>query len=74
MSLFDFVLVPLFTSEAKPKPVLFEKALAMATAENRVPLYQGEDPREVEAALAAGMNAHLVEYGENSSPIFFPID
>ena len=74
ITLFDFVLVPLYTAEAKPKPVLFEKALTQAGLENCTPFFQCEDLREVDASLSAGMNAHLVEYDEQSRPKFFPLD
>lgn len=71
---FDEVLVPLYTHESKPASKLFLDALRIADGEGLKSYFQGETPREVEAARALGLTSFLVEYEDDGrTPIFLEL-
>lgn len=72
----EFTFMPSQEKERKPAPYLFRSALSRVSLEEgkrgcKV-VFQGEDPREVEAARQEGMVAYLV--GVNPAAPFLSID
>lgn len=69
-ALFDVILVPPSDQLRKPAPYLFNKGRTLA--EDCSAVYQGEDPREIDAARAAGMDGYLV--GGTPGEFFKPLE
>lgn len=67
---FEAVLVPRTDTERKPAPILFERALVLVPGCSSA--YQGEDPREAEAAKRAGFRQAYV-VGSDPQAFFAPV-
>ncbi|TNE95541.1 MAG: hypothetical protein EP326_14860 [Deltaproteobacteria bacterium] len=69
---FSEIYLPKTNEDLKPKPILFQQVMRNAWKAGKKVFYQGETPKEIDAAKKEGMTAHLV--GSRSDSFYLPVD